>query len=120
MKAECSASERTISYLSPLGSAGKTARRDSTDTPSSRTSSRVPVMSIHGMVTLPNALLALPSRGALGLKRMAALIRGSVNDWVFPKNSCPLTACVVTAPNECPDMPIFSRFNRSCKACFSV
>ena len=38
---------------------------------------------------------------------MAALIRLSVSDVPPNGNFWPLTACVVTAPNEWPDMPIF-------------
>lgn len=70
----------------------------------------VPVINIHGMRTSPKAASGFPCRGLLGLKASAARMRLSVKAAPKAPNRCPLTAWVVTAPKECPDIPIARRF----------
>jgi hypothetical protein len=43
----------------------------------------------------------------------AAVMRASVNNAFSLAFVCPLTACVVTAPNECPDIQTFRRSGSS-------
>ena len=69
------------------------------------TRSFVPVINIQGIFTSPKASFGVPTSGLLGLKMMAALIRGSVKMALPPGAACPLTASVVIAPKEWPDMP---------------
>ena len=58
------------------------------------------------------------ARGGLGLNSTAASMRASVNAAPPPSgNDCPLTACVVTAPNEWPDMPTCSKSSRPASTC---
>jgi len=72
----------------------------------------VPVMRSHGIFTAPNAFAALPERGVLGLNTTAALMRGSVNFCPPTGKVWPLTASVVTAPKEWPDIPTFFKSSR--------
>jgi hypothetical protein len=72
----------------------------------------VPVMSNHGIFTSANAVSALERDGALGLNAIAALMRGSVSFFPIIGKFSPLTACVVIAPKEWPDIPIFFRSMR--------
>ncbi len=72
----------------------------------------VPVISIHGIFTAPNAFAALPALGELGLNAIAAVMRASVNCCPLIGNVSPLTASVVIAPNEWPDIPTFFKFIR--------
>ena len=121
VKTECSAFSRTSSYLPPGGNAGKTASRDFTSWSPIGATSFVPVISIHGIFTCRKPVWARsPFRGLLGLKAMAALIRLSVSDVPPTGKVWPLTACVVTAPNEWPDMPIFFISSRPCKCVVGV
>jgi len=68
------------------------------------------------MFTVPKALAAPPPRGELGLNTTAARMRGSRNFWPPSGKVSPLTASVVTAPNEWPDIPTFFKSNRPASA----
>ena len=69
----------------------------------------VPVISIQGIATLPNACAGSPRRGLLGLNTMAASIRGSVNETLPRIATFALTAWGIAAPKEWPGMPTRAR-----------
>jgi len=114
VKAECSAPSKTSSYFPPEGN---TASRDCMSALPITERSCVPVISIHGDATLPKTFPGSPRRGLLGLKTMAASILDSANGCRPLPMLCPLTAYVVIAPNECPDIPRRSRSRLPLRTC---
>ena len=74
--------------------------------------SSVPVINIQGTDTDLNALTGLPTVGTLGLKARAAVMRASVSFRPLMGSVSPLTASVVAAPKEWPDIPTLAKSNR--------